>query len=70
MANYENEHWFVCSRVQPPYDGEFIVTCKDAIRATVLTYEDGKWLNDNKDEFDVIAWMFLPGAYRTANTKR
>lgn len=62
---YDNiEHWFAFDRVQPPCDGEYIVTCKNAIKATVLTYEDGKWYNDARTTFDVVAWMFLPGAYR------
>ena len=63
-ASYNQPTWYRCSRVKPPEDGEYIVTCRDAIRATVLTYENGKWYNDNRKEFDVIAWMFLPGAYR------
>lgn len=63
-ASYNQPTWYRYSRVKPPEDGEYIVTCRDAIRATVLTYENGKWYNDDRKEFDVIAWMFLPGAYR------
>ena len=62
-ARYEPT-WYRFSNVRPPCDGEYIVTCRDAIRATVLTYENGIWTNDHKKKFDVIAWMFLPGAYR------
>lgn len=58
---YSNDHWFTKS--DPPCDGEYIVTCKDAIRATVLTFEEGKWYNEAREQFDVIAWQFLPGAY-------
>lgn len=61
---YDTERWFTCSTVKPPCDGEYIVTCRGAIKATVLTYEEGVWYNDNRDTFDVVAWMFLPGAYR------
>ncbi len=58
---YNNDNWF--TQNPPPFEGEYIVTCKNAIRATVLTYENGKWHNDAGVEFDVIAWQFLPGAY-------
>lgn len=61
---FDDEHWFVFENVKPPCDGEYIVTCKDAIKATVLTYEDDKWYNDARTEFNVVAWMFLPGAYK------
>ena len=64
---YSNDHWFVYSNVKPPYDGEYIVTIRDAIRATVLTYEDGKWYNEARKTFDVVAWQFLPGAYVTSS---
>ena len=61
--NYNEPEWFRFHIVKPPCDGEYIVTCKDAIRATVLTYENGKWYNDARTTFEVIAWMFLPPAY-------
>ena len=70
MARYDPYTWFLCRNVKPPYEGEFIVTCRDAIRATVLTYENNKWVNEDNEQFDVVAWMFLPGAYRTSNMKR
>lgn len=60
---YSNDRWFLTRNINPPYDGEYIVTCKHAKRATVLTYEEGKWYNDAREEFNVVAWMFLPGAY-------
>ena len=63
-ARYDKEHWFVYNRIKPPYDGEYIVTCRNAIRSTVLTYEDGAWYNEARKKFDVVAWMFLPGIYR------
>jgi hypothetical protein len=47
----------------PPYDGEYIVTCKGAKRAMNLTYEDGKWINSDGTEFEVSAWMPFPPAY-------
>ena len=62
---YSNDHWFVFHNVKPPCDGEYIVTVRDAIKATVLTYEDGKWYNEARETFNVIAWQFLPGAYIT-----
>lgn len=47
----------------PPYEGEYIVTCKGAKRATALQYENGKWTDINGTEYEVIAWQFLPNAY-------
>lgn len=47
----------------PPYDDEYIVTCKGATRAMELTYENEKWINSEGKEFEVIAWMPLPKAY-------
>ena len=63
-TSYDQMHWFVFNRVQPPCDGEYIVTIRNGIRATVLTYENGHWYNDSRRRFDVVAWMFLPGAYK------
>ena len=60
---YSNDNWFVYHDTKPPYDGEYNVTVRGAIRATTLTYEDGKWTDINGTEFDVVAWTFLPGAY-------
>lgn len=63
-SRYDEPVWFLTANVQPPCDGEYIVTCRDAIKATVLYFEEGKWYNERRRRFDVIAWMFLPGAYR------
>lgn len=63
-ARYDNPTWYLTANVLPPCEGEYIVTCRDAIRATVLYYEDGNWYNEKRKKFNVIAWMFLPGAYR------
>ncbi len=47
----------------PPYDDDYIVTCRGAQRAMSLTYENGKWTNQEGTEFEVIAWMNFPKAY-------
>lgn len=63
-AKYDSVSWYRFSCVHPPADGEYIVTCRNARRATILTFENRKWTNDRGKTFDVIAWTFLPGIYR------
>lgn len=64
-ATYNKATWYRYSHVKPPCDGIYIVTCRDAIRATVLNYEDGKWTDDRGNKYSVVAWTFLPGIYRS-----
>lgn len=59
MGRYDNFTWYKNTNVKPPCDGEYIVTCRNAIRATTATYENGKWLNN----MNVVAWTFFPGIY-------
>ena len=63
-ARYDQPTWYPTANVLPPCEGEYLVTCRGAIKATVLYFEDGKWYNEKRKQFNVIAWMFLPGAYR------
>ena len=60
MSKYDAFTWYKNVNVKPPCDGEYIVSCRGAIRATSATFEDGKWLGG----IDVIAWTFFPGIYR------
>ena len=50
------------TRIVPPEEGEYLVTCKDAKRPIILTYEDKIW-TDGYHDFEVIAWLPLPPAY-------
>lgn len=49
--------------IVPPVDGEYLVTCSGAIRCMILSYENGKWIDDYGTQYDVIAWLPLPPAY-------
>ena len=60
MSRYDAFTWYKCTNVKPPCDGEYIVTCRNASRATTATFENGKWLNN----MNVVAWTFFPGIYR------
>ena len=60
MINYDTFTWYLNKNVPPPCDGEYIVTVRNAIRATTATFEDGKW----RGKLDVVAWTFFPGIYR------
>lgn len=62
MSKYDTFTWYVYNNVKPPCDGEYIVSCRNAIRATTATFEDGKWL----EKLDVVAWTFFPGIYRAS----
>lgn len=57
--------WITC--IPPPWDDDYIVTCKGARKAMCLTYENGKWINFEGTEFEVVAWMPFPKAYGTSN---
>lgn len=53
--------WYI--GIEPPWEGEYIVTCRGASRATNLSWEDNQW-TDGREYYDVIAWTFFPDAYR------
>ena len=60
MSRYNNFTWYLYKNVKPPCDGEYIISCRNAIRATTATFENGKW----RGKYDVVAWTFFPGVYR------
>lgn len=60
MNRYDTFTWYLNKNVKPPYDGEYIVSIRNALRATTATFENGKWLGNH----DVVAWTFFPGIYR------
>lgn len=59
---------------KPERRGEYIVTIEGASLATTLTYYpresifpsefEDLWLDEAGNEYNVIAWMELPDAYR------
>ncbi len=49
----------------PPYEDYYIVTCKGAKKAMSLYYSNNKWLDDQNQEYEVVAWMPFPEAYET-----
>ena len=53
--------------VVPPIDGEYLVTIQGAQRSTILTYENGKWIDDYGTSYTVAAWLPLPPAYNPIN---
>lgn len=57
--------WITLTR--PPFDDYYIVTVKGARRTMCLYYSDGKWTDDNNQEYEVVAWMPMPEAYGVNN---
>ena len=49
--------------IVPPIEGEYLVTCKNEKRPTIVSYEGkGVW-TDGYIDYEVIAWLPLPPAY-------
>ena len=55
--------WIPCSERLPDVNGDYLVTFKYLIfyPVEVCEFKDGKW---DSGMYDVVAWMFVPEAYR------
>ena len=57
------QRWIPCSERLPNVNGDYLVTFKYLIfyPVEVCEFKDGKW---DSGMYDVVAWMFVPEAYR------
>jgi hypothetical protein len=57
------QRWIPCSERLPRENGDYLVTFKYLIfyPVEVCEFKDGKW---DSGMYDVVAWMFVPEAYR------
>ena len=56
--------------VRNHYASEFIVMIRGANRpTTLLLTQDNYWVDENRDEYDVIAWRQLPEPYKESDTE-
>lgn len=54
--------WIPCSERLPNKAGEYIVTIKEAKKATILNY-NGSWYDEFDNMYAVIAWQPFPANY-------
>ena len=60
-----NEEEFISAYLRKKYVAEFIVMIKGANRPTTLYFtRSGKWFDEKRNTYDVIAWQPLPEPYQ------
>lgn len=60
-----NEEEFIGAYLRSIYAAEFIVMIKGASKPTTLYFtRSGKWFDEKRNTYDVIAWQPLPEPYK------